>query len=119
MSDLQATKVVIVVFAMPGCPACADYQPRFTKQVEGFKHYGAPFVFYTPGQKLAPGQIPVVILDGTSQDPSIVSFADLYQVSAMPTTILLTYNAPPYRAEGAISDQEVYDLLSSAVHANR
>jgi thioredoxin-related protein len=119
VSNLQATKVVLVVFAMDGCPACADFTPRFTKQVEGFQHYRVPFVFYSPGQKLLPGQIPVLILDGTSQDPSVVSFADQYQVSAMPTTILLTYNAAPYRVEGAISDQEIYDLLSTAAATNR
>lgn len=109
---------MIVVFAMPSCPACQDYKPRFDRQVKGFKSYGVPFVDYRSDRAVARGTIPIVVIDAASQDPSVVSFADQYAVSALPCTILFIANGKPTKFEGAIADGEIYEILRAAAEAN-
>ncbi len=117
--SLDHTKSAIVVFAMDGCPACEEYLPKFRHLVDSFMAHGQPFVYYELGMPLPPGLIPVIILDGASDDPSIISFADQHDISALPTTLLLRRTARPAKLEGAIEDREIYDALVSACIANR
>jgi thiol-disulfide isomerase/thioredoxin len=117
--SLDNVKCLIVVLAMPGCPACDDYTPRFEREVDRWQKHGVPLVYYRPGQKIDRRTIPVMVIDATSTDPNIVAFADLHQISGMPTTLLLTQNAPPVKIEGTIPDEEIYRLLESAAYANR
>lgn len=122
MSDLRNVKSMVVVFAMPGCHACHDYLPRFKKQLAGFQAapYNVPFRYYEPGQPIDRGAIPVMILDATSQDPSIVEFANLHGVSGMPTTLILfNTGVRPIKYEGAIDDAELYHGLVAAAQATR
>jgi thioredoxin-related protein len=119
MNDLSRCKAVIIVFAMEGCGHCAEYQPRLEREIQRFKQSGAPLVYYNASGELSRGVIPVIVLDGASQDPQISALADQYRVQGMPTTLLLTHNARPVMLEGAIDDRQIYDLLVSAVWANR
>lgn len=118
MSDLDHTKVVLVVFAMPGCPACEDYLPRLYKAVEVYQSYGHPFVVYDLGMRLQPGQIPVVVYDSTSQNAELQAFADQHKISGLPTTLLLPQRGRSGRWEGGLNDADIYSILRFAVEAN-
>lgn len=115
----MTTKAMIIVFAMPDCPACQDYKPRFERLVKGFQDHGCPLVWWRQNQMVLPSQIPIVMIDAGSVDPSIVQLADQYGISGVPATVLCTYNSRPQKLEGALEDHEIYEVLSSAVMANR
>jgi len=117
-ADLRNVKSLIIVFAMKGCPACEEYTPKLVQFVQGFQAHGIPFVFYTHGE-LAPGQIPVLVYDAAAQDPDVQALADQYKVEALPTTVLLARNARPVKLEGALEDNQIYELLASAAIASR
>lgn len=119
MADLNGTRSVVIVFAMDGCPACEEYKPRLIKMVELFQAHGQPLVFYQVGMPLLPRQIPVIILDGASDDESVVSLADEHKIEALPTTLLLRTTAPTAKIEGAVDDQQIHAALTSACLANR
>lgn len=112
-------KAVVVLFVMPGCDHCAEYKPRFERLVKAFQDHGHPFRYHRNGQHHAPSVIPIVVLDGTSQDPSVVELANAHKVEGMPTTLLLTHNAAPVQLVGAVSDEELHAALVSAVLAAR
>jgi thiol-disulfide isomerase/thioredoxin len=116
--DLRNVKSLVIVFAMKGCGACEDYIPRFTRMVKGFQAYQVPFVFHTGGA-VRPGAIPVLVYAADAQDPGVQALADQYKVQALPTTLLLTRSARPVKLEGAIDDEELHRLLTSAALANR
>lgn len=117
-ASLEHTKALIVIFAMPGCPACEEYTPRLERQVEGFQKLGHPLVFHDAGCEIAPRTIPILVYDTTSKDPELVALCDLHKVTALPTTMLMTRSGI-YKTEGGLSDQQIYDMLSHAVSANR
>jgi thiol-disulfide isomerase/thioredoxin len=117
--SLDQTKVVIVVFAMPSCPACHDYLPRLYKQVEGFQKLGAPLFVYEEGTLIPPKSIPVMVYDVTAQNDSVQAFANQWKVENLPTTILLPKVGFPARYEGALSNDDIYNLLNAAVATNR
>lgn len=110
---------MVIVFAMAGCGACEDYKPRFEKMVAGFQQHGVPLVWYKPGMMVLPGQIPVLIIDAASEDPSVVGLADQYQIAALPTTMLFAHNSKPRKLEGTLEDHEIHEVLASAVYASR
>lgn len=116
---MSTPKSMIIVFAIDGCEACGDFKPRFEKMVNGFRKHGVPMIWWSPNRQVKPGEIPVLIVDAGSQDPSVVGLADQHQISALPSTLLLTHNARPVKLEGAIDDTEIYQVLVSATYANR
>lgn len=117
--NLDQTNVLILVFAMPGCPACHDYLPRLTKQIQGFQKLGHPFVIYENGVVLLPGSIPVVVLDSTTKDPEVQALCNQHEISNLPTTVLLPKVGYPAKYEGSLNDQQVYALLNAALATNR
>ena len=117
--SLDNVRCLIVLLAMPGCPACEDYTPRFEREVGRWQKFGVPLVYYAPGATITKKTIPIMIVDATSADPGVQAFCDLHKVQGMPTTLLLTHNAPPVRIEGSVPDEEIYRLLESAAYANR
>ena len=119
MDPLAQTKVVIIVFAMHGCPACEDYLPRLYRQLEGFQKLNQPFVLYQDGLAIQPGQIPVMVCDSNSRDPSVVDLADRHQIHALPSTILLPRYGFPAKYEGGLTDVQIYSLLNAAIATNR
>lgn len=117
-ATLEHTKALIVIFAMPGCPACEDYIPRLERQVEGFKNLGHPFRFHDAGGAIVPREIPILVYDTTSKDAELVALCDVHKITNLPTTLLMTRQGVQ-RIEGGLSDQQVYEMLSTAVNANR
>jgi len=118
MTDLRNTKVLIAVFAMPGCGACDEYLPRFGRQVRRFQQAGAPFHIWHPGDEIVPGMIPVLIYDAAADNAELQAFADRLKIVATPTTAMLT-RPSVVKVEGAIDDAQIEQLLRSAAVANR
>lgn len=116
--SLDHVKSLVLVFAMPGCGACEDYIPRLTRLVKGFQAYKVPFVLYTAGE-IPRGAIPVLIYNAAETDPGVQALADQYKIEGLPTTILLTRTTHPARLEGAISDEQIHEVLTAAAIANR
>lgn len=117
MSDLSACNVVIVIFAMDGCHHCHEYLPRFRRRVRAFTDLRWPFVYYDGARTPSAGEIPIVIVDGASPDPSVEELAQRYQVEGMPTTLVMPRIGAPMRLEGAVDDREIHDALVFACRA--
>ena len=118
MSDLSHCNVVVIIFAMDGCHHCEDYSPRFERMIRAFQNKGWPFVYYDGRRVISHGQIPILILDGASSDPSIAEYANQHQIDGKPTTMVLRRYQDPIKLEGAIDDREIYDALVLACQAN-
>ena len=118
-NPLDKIKVAIVVFAMPGCPACHEYLPRLYKQIEGYQQLKIPFVIYQPGETLKPGDMPVFVYDTTSQDPTVQELANRHEIKNLPTTLILPQIGYPAKYEGALPPGDIYNLLNAAMAANR
>lgn len=113
-------RCVIVIAAMPGCGACDEYLPRFEKQLRGWQAHGVPFVEVVGVESpLLKGQIPILVLDATSEDPGIQGLCNQYEISGMPTTLVLPKVGRSIKVEGAVDDPQIYELLHAAVLANR
>jgi hypothetical protein len=118
MVDLRNTSVLIVVWAMPGCGACDQYLPEFTKRVNALKKRGAPLHIYQPGDVLEPGQIPVMFYDAAAENEELQAFADKLGVTATPTTCVMTKRGTT-KVEGAIPPGDIDKLLVDALNANQ
>lgn len=116
--DLANTKVLLVIFAMPGCGACDEYLPRFLEVVSKFRTYGLPFTVWNEGDVIQEGQIPILVLDAASKDETIQDFADKLKISATPTTALMTRSST-HKIEGSIGDDQIDSVLRSASDYNR
>jgi hypothetical protein len=120
MIDLGNTRVLLVVFGMPGCGACDEFVPKFLERVTAFQKQGAPFrVVQGNDKKIEPGEIPVMLYDAAAENEGLQDFADSLGISATPTTCMLTRRSGTTKIEGAISPAEVDVLLQAAVRANR
>lgn len=116
--DLQNVRVLLLVFAMPGCGACDEYLPRFEKHVRAFQRQGVPFHFWRPGQPIAAGSIPVLVYDAAADNVELQAFADRLGITATPTTAMMT-RTNTAKIEGAIDDDHIDRLLYAAATANR
>ncbi len=114
--DLRNTRVIVVVWAMPGCGACDDYLPKFLARVDAFNQNGAPFLVWSPGKAIAPGQIPVLLYDAASTDAELQDFADKLKVTATPTTCVLTHWNTS-KIEGAVPEDQIDEILMAAQSA--
>jgi thiol-disulfide isomerase/thioredoxin len=123
--NFAGCRAVVVVFAMPGCPACEDYKPRLEREVARWQAH-APFVFAEGDQHFAPGQIPVVFLNAESTDAQLQQLADVHDIQGLPTTLVFTRRHPfwgpatltlRHKIEGSIDDRQIYDLLNLAAHS--
>ena len=118
MIDLANTRVLLVVWAMPGCGACDEYMPVFTERVENArKVHGVPFKIVSANQKVAPGEIPVLFYDAAAENEGLQDFADRLGVTATPTTCMMTHHGTT-KIEGAIPPDEIDQLLYAAHRAN-
>lgn len=116
--DLRNTKVLVVVWAMPGCGACDEYLPMFLERVAAFQKAGAPFHVWSPGQPIKNGEIPVLLYDAASDNEELQNFADKLKITATPTTcVLLRYGST--KLEGSIPQADVDQVLEAAQRANR
>lgn len=113
--NVEHCNAVIVVFAMHGCPACEDYKPRLEREVTRWQADGWPFVIAHDGQVFSRRQIPVLFINAAS--PHFQTAADQMDVQGVPLTILYRRGYMPHRVEGALDDQQIYDLLREAASA--
>jgi thiol-disulfide isomerase/thioredoxin len=119
MKDLGQARAVIVVFAMPGCPACEEYLPKLDRWVQAHRRVGHPFEYYDLQRGVRDGAIPIAIIDITSPDPGIQAYADQNRLNAMPTTLSFVRGRTVARHEGGLEDREIDQLLAGAVIANQ
>ncbi len=119
VDPLDHTNIVIVVFAMPGCPACSDYLPRLHRQLDGYVKLGHPFIVHDGQSPIPSRAIPVLIYDATAKDQSVQDFANKHSIVNLPTTILLPKIGWPAKYEGSLTDGQIYNLLNAAIATNR
>jgi thiol-disulfide isomerase/thioredoxin len=85
----------VVVFHMHGCPACADYLPRFRRVAVKYR----PFV-----------AIKHVLLG-----PSTEAEADRYKIKAVPSTLILdTSGRAIKKVEGSLPMGEITKIFEQA-----
>lgn len=87
-------KAIVVVFTMPGCPACEQYMPTFQAVANRFPH------------------VPRYVIDAAS--PQGAPYADHYGIQGTPTTMVLRKPAGALRAEGLLAESHVQELFSIA-----
>jgi thioredoxin 2 len=86
--------VVVVVWAMDGCPGCEEYAPIFKSVAPRYE-----------------GCVPWVILDAEKWAKA----SDHYRVKATPTTMILQYGRKSvYMLEGAGTEEEVDQIFKYA-----
>lgn len=113
--DLSPYNVVIIVFAMPECGACETYLPRL---IERSQAHGAPFEVFDGGRAPAKGRVPILTYDVASDDKAVQQFADQYQVTSTPTTLVLRRGPGSFKLEGALSPGQIDYVLAVAKEAN-
>lgn len=113
-SPLANVFVVVAVFAMPECGHCEEYVPRFLAKVEEYRKKGYPFVVYKPGVAFPNGAIPVLVLDVSTNNDELQTYANRFAVSATPTTVVQKRSGGVLKTEGALSDVQIDGLLGLA-----
>jgi len=103
---------------MEGCPACDHYVPRLTAHARELKVHGYPFVVHEMGEKIPAGSIPIALYDAASEDPDVQKLADRFEVTATPTTIVLSRGGS-FKIEGSIADNQILWLLNMANEENQ
>lgn len=117
--ELNGQRAVIVIFAMGECPACENYLPRFLAEAEALRQQGYPFIVYEPGVPLQPSAIPILIYDAASPNVDVQQFADKYQVTATPTTLVLSRGTGSFKAEGSLANNQIAWILMMASEAQK
>lgn len=88
--------VVVVTWAMHGCPACDEYLPTFRKIAEKYQRC-----------------VPSVIVDANRYPAA----ADHYRVKATPTTMIMRYGRRGImKIEGAADEAEIERLFGYAFY---
>lgn len=91
----QGPNAVVVVFTIPGCQACEEYKPRFSRIAQQY----APYV-----------QIFMLNADDTRN----ADLANRLQVHNVPATYVLRRPTGMMKIEGGIPDQQIAWLLGIA-----
>lgn len=86
---------MVVVFTMQGCPACAEYKPRFQR-------IARPYATTVP------------ILMADVADPRFASLADRLGVAEVPATFLLRKPYGIIRAVGSVPDAQIQWIMNVA-----
>jgi thioredoxin-like negative regulator of GroEL len=95
MPDLSTARVVVVVFKIAGCEACADYLPKFQRIAQRYARC-----------------LPIYVVD--ANDPRYQTLANRLNVSAVPATFALRRGTGLIRLEGDSSEAEIAWLLNIA-----
>lgn len=91
----NGSRVVVVLFTIPGCEACREYKPRFQRVAQ---HYA--------------GHVPVMMLD--ANDSRCADLANRLNVTNVPATFALRRPTGMIRIEGAIPDSQIAWLFGIA-----
>lgn len=122
MINLDAQNVVVLVFAMHGCPACDHYLPRFTSEAAALSRQlagqGTAFVI-NPETQPPPGVIPVLVFDAAAEDADVQKLADRFGVQATPTTVVAARGPGSFKVEGSLANNQIQWVLLMASEANR
>jgi thioredoxin-like negative regulator of GroEL len=94
---LDNARVVVVLFTLEGCPACAEFKPRFRRLAEAYSQY-----------------MPIIMAD--ANDPRFTGLADRLQVREVPATFALRRPSGALRILGNVPDTHVRHLLDIAAH---
>lgn len=89
------SRVVVVLFTIAGCEACAEYKPRFHRMAQHYRNY-----------------VPVMAFD--ANDPRCADLANRLNVTNVPATFVLRKPTGVIRVEGAIPDSQIAWLLGVA-----
>jgi len=95
MNTPQNSRVVVVLFTIPGCEACEEYKPRFQRIA---RHYQQ--------------QVPIIMLDANDQRNA--DLGTRLNVTNVPATFVLRRPSGLIRIEGAIPDSQVTWLFNVA-----
>ncbi len=87
--------VVVVVFTIAGCEACAEYKPRFRRVAQHYQQH-----------------VPIMMFD--ANDPKCADLANRLNVMSVPATFVLRRPTGMIRVEGAIPDSQIAWLLGVA-----
>ena len=98
--DPRTSPVVIVLFTLDGCGACAEYKPRFQKLA-------------------AAANLPIPVIYADADDPKFSGLADRLKVEAVPVTFVLRRPRGLIRLTGASTDAQITWLLNAAAQAAR
>jgi thioredoxin-like negative regulator of GroEL len=90
-------RVVVVVFTIPGCDACAEYKPRFQHIAQHYERI-----------------VPIYMLNANDTRPGVADLASRLNVTSVPATFVLRRPTGMIRYEGAISDEQIAWLLGVA-----
>lgn len=99
MSGLNASnsRVVVVLFTIPGCDACAEYKPRFQRFAQQYQSI-----------------MPIYMLNANDTRPDVADLASRLNVANVPATFVLRRPTGVIRVEGAIPDDQIAWLLGVA-----
>lgn len=100
MSGLNAnnSRVVVVLFTIPGCDACAEYKPRFQRIAQMYQRI-----------------MPIYLLDANDTRADVADLASRLNVTNVPATFVLRRPTGVIRVEGSIPDDQIVRLLGVAV----
>ncbi len=113
--DLSNVSVAVFVFVMEGCHACEGYLPKLADRVG--QRAGEGFLLCDQGRALPPGSIPVIIYDAGQATPEMQAFMANYNVTATPTTLILSRGPGSCKLEGTLTPQQIDQVLSMAIGA--
>jgi len=93
--DLDHARIVVVVFTIEGCAACAEYKPRFQRVASAYM-----------------GCVPIIVAD--ANDPRYTPLADRLGVQEVPATFVLRKPRGMIRAVGGLADAQINWLMGLA-----
>jgi thiol-disulfide isomerase/thioredoxin len=118
MINLEAQKVVVLVFGMDGCPACEHYIPRLAAEAQGLTEQGFPFSVNPEVQPTA-DTVPILVYDAASPDAEVQKLADRFNVTATPTTVIATRGPGSAKYEGNLATNQIQWVLMMAHEVNK
>ena len=122
MIKLDEQNVVVLVFAMDGCPACHHYVPRVIAEANALNgvlaQQGRSFVV-NPETQPEPGQIPILLFDAAADNAEVQAIADRFNVQATPTTVVATRGPGSMKLEGSLANNQIQWALFMAAEASK
>lgn len=98
----MGANAVVILFTMDGCPACADYAPKFDRIAAAYEASGVPVYRY----------------DADDERPDVQHLVKRLNVQATPTTFVLRRGPGEIRQEGDLEEYEIRELFEVARRLN-
>lgn len=118
MINLEAQKVIVIVFGMEGCGACEHYIPRLAAEAQSLTQQGFSFVVNPTDQPPA-DTVPILVYDAASQDAELQKLADRFNVQATPTTVIAARGPGSFKVEGNLATNQIQWVLMMAHEVNK